>query len=80
MKPLAITTAIAVFSCSLAFAQTIEITPGDSRASMMGPDSAYTGPAIAEMLFSANESSNLTAAVVTFAPGTRNKRLRRTRP
>jgi quercetin dioxygenase-like cupin family protein len=65
---LATLTAIATVT---AIAQGIEITRGEDRRSMLGPDTAYTGPAVADILFAANEDSNLTAAQVTFAPGTR---------
>jgi quercetin dioxygenase-like cupin family protein len=72
MRMFRVSLAIGALTASLGFAQDgIEITPSAARTSMLGPDTAYTGPAVAEMLFSANESSDLTAAVVTFAPGTR---------
>jgi quercetin dioxygenase-like cupin family protein len=71
MRQLTIAVVATALTASAAPAQTIEITPPAARSSMLGPDSAYTGPAVAEMLFSAGADSDLTAAVVTFAPGTR---------
>lgn len=67
---------LAVASCaallgSAAVAQSIEITHPDARVSMRGPDAAYTGVGIAEMLTLANENSDITAAQVTFEPGAR---------
>jgi quercetin dioxygenase-like cupin family protein len=47
----------------------IEITPIDARATIRGPEQAYTGAAIAEVLFGAKASSPLTAVEVTFEPG-----------
>ena len=51
--------------------QSIQITPVEARNSARGPEMAYTGVGITEMLFQANESSNLTAAEITFEPGSR---------
>ena len=63
--------ALGALAASAASAQSIEITRGEDRRSMMGPESAYTGPAVADMLFTANDASSLTAAQVTFASGSR---------
>ena len=52
-------------------AQPIEITPTDVRTAARGPQTAYTGVAIAELLFRANEKSNLTMAEISFEPGSR---------
>jgi quercetin dioxygenase-like cupin family protein len=62
---------LAALAAPAAFAQDVEITHGDARVSMRGPDAAYTGVGIADMLFLANEDSDLTAAQVTFEPGAR---------
>lgn len=51
--------------------QSIQITPAEARNSARGPDIAYTGVGITEMLFQSNDSSNLTAAEITFEPGSR---------
>jgi quercetin dioxygenase-like cupin family protein len=51
--------------------QSIEITPAEARSSARGPAAAYTGVGIAEMLFLANDRSPLTAAEITFEPGSR---------
>jgi quercetin dioxygenase-like cupin family protein len=47
----------------------IEITPVEGRATIRGPEQAYTGVAIAEVLFGATASRRLTAVEVTFEPG-----------
>ena len=47
----------------------IEITPSAARATVRGPEQAYTGAAIAQVLFGATASSRLTAVEVTFEPG-----------
>lgn len=52
-----------------ASAEQIEITPIEARTTIRGPAQAYTGPAIAEVLFGATASSRLTAVEVTFEPG-----------
>ena len=52
-------------------AQGIEITPADARTAARGPQTAYTGVAIAELLFRANDKSNLTMAEISFEPGSR---------
>jgi quercetin dioxygenase-like cupin family protein len=63
--------ALAMMAASTVFAQSIEITPADARSSARGPDTAYTGVGIAEILFRASEDSDLTAAEITFEPGSR---------
>jgi quercetin dioxygenase-like cupin family protein len=52
-------------------AQDIEITPAQQRTAARGPERAYTGVAVAEMLFLAGEKSDLTTAEVSFEPGSR---------
>jgi quercetin dioxygenase-like cupin family protein len=47
----------------------IEITPIEARTTIRGPEQAYTGAAIAEVLFGATANSRLTAVEVTFEPG-----------
>ena len=47
----------------------IEITPIEARTTIRGPERAYTGAAIAEVLFGAAGRSRLTAVEVTFEPG-----------
>jgi quercetin dioxygenase-like cupin family protein len=63
--------AIACCASAIAGAQDIEVTAADARTSARGPESAYTGVGIAQILFRANERSDLTAAEVTFEPGSR---------
>jgi quercetin dioxygenase-like cupin family protein len=62
---------LTVIAASTALAQSIEITPAEARTSARGPDTAYTGVGIAEILFRAGENSDLTAAEITFEPGSR---------
>jgi len=68
-----VTTALAsqLLAASLLPAQDLEITPADARTSARGPETAYTGVGIAEILFRANDASNLTAAEISFEPGAR---------
>ena len=62
----------AVALCVAASAQeSIEITPAASRSTIRGPEQAYTGAAIAEILFGATAGRRLTAVEVTFEPGAR---------
>jgi quercetin dioxygenase-like cupin family protein len=62
--------AAAASVCTAVSAQEqIEITPIEARATIRGPAQAYTGAAIAEVLFGATASSRLTAVEVTFEPG-----------
>jgi quercetin dioxygenase-like cupin family protein len=62
---------LAHFTVPITFAQSIEITPAQARSSARGPSTAYTGIGISEILFLANKNSNLTAAEITFEPGSR---------
>jgi quercetin dioxygenase-like cupin family protein len=62
---------LAILAASTVLAQDVEISSADARTSARGPESAYTGIGIAEILFRANQNSDLTAAVVTFEPGSR---------
>lgn len=71
IKHVATVISLATLTASLASAQSIEITHADARSSARGPESAYTGVGITEILFLANDSSNLTAAQITFEPGSR---------
>lgn len=52
-------------------AQSLTIRSAHERTAARGPEAAYTGVGIAEMLFRANDSSDLTAAEVSFEPGAR---------
>jgi quercetin dioxygenase-like cupin family protein len=67
----AVLVALATIAAATVYAQSIEITPAVARTSARGPDMAYTGVGISEILFRANENSNLTAAEITFEPGSR---------
>jgi quercetin dioxygenase-like cupin family protein len=59
------------FASPALVAQPIEITPADARTAARGPQAAYTGVGIAELLFRANDKSNLTMAEISFEPGSR---------
>jgi quercetin dioxygenase-like cupin family protein len=65
----ALTTAFV--TASVLSAQSIEISSAHERTSARGPEAAYTGVGIAEILFRANDSSDLTAAEISFEPGAR---------
>lgn len=62
---------LAALAAATGFAQSIQITRTEERTSARGPDAAYTGVGITEILFLANDNSDLTAAEVTFEPGSR---------
>ena len=70
-KDVAVIFSLALSTISIVFAQSIESTPAQARSVARGPEAAYTGVGIAEILFLASESSNLTAAEITFEPGSR---------
>jgi quercetin dioxygenase-like cupin family protein len=71
MKSLAAVVVLAALSVATGAAQQIEITRNGSRATTRGPERAYTGAAIANVLFGATAASPLTAVEVTFEPGSR---------
>ena len=68
---IAATLAIPVFVVAGVRAEDVEITPAELRTAARGPESAYTGVGIAEILFRANDASDLTAAEISFEPGAR---------
>jgi len=59
------------FASRALVAQGIEITSADARTAARGPQTAYTGVGIAELLFRANDKSNMTMAEISFEPGSR---------
>jgi quercetin dioxygenase-like cupin family protein len=63
--------AIALAVASALSAENLTVTSAHERTAARGPEAAYTGVGIAEMLFRANDSSDLTAAEVSFEPGAR---------
>lgn len=69
MKRIAAIVSVAALSVATGAAQQIEITRNGARATIRGPEQAYTGAAIANVLFSATAASALTAVEVTFEPG-----------
>ena len=71
MKRLAAIVSFAVLSVSTSAAQQLEITRNGARGTIRGPEQAYTGSAIANVLFGATAESPLTAVEVTFEPGAR---------
>jgi quercetin dioxygenase-like cupin family protein len=69
MKKLTAIVFAAALCVAAAAEEQIEITSLEARATIRGPERAYTGAAIAEVLFGATASSRLTAVEVTFEPG-----------
>jgi quercetin dioxygenase-like cupin family protein len=67
----AVASSVAALAAATALAQNIEVSTSGDRTSARGPAAAYTGVGIAEILFRANDDSDLTAASVTFEPGAR---------
>jgi len=64
--------AFGLLSAAPALAQKAEISPNGSRASIEGPAEYFTGFAIVDPLFGANEQLQATGAYVTFSPGARS--------
>jgi quercetin dioxygenase-like cupin family protein len=71
MKRIAVIVSVAALSVATGAAQQIEITRTGARGTIRGPERAYTGAAIANVLFGATAGSPLTAVEVTFEPGAR---------
>ena len=69
MKKLSAIVFAAALGVAAAAEEQIEITSLEARTTIRGPERAYTGAAIAEVLFGANASRSLTAVEVTFEPG-----------
>jgi quercetin dioxygenase-like cupin family protein len=69
MRKLTVSASAAVLCIAAGAEEQIEITSIDARTTIRGPEQAYTGAAIAEVLFGATASSRLTAVEVTFEPG-----------
>jgi quercetin dioxygenase-like cupin family protein len=55
-----------------ATAQTMQVSPNGTRASVAGPEASFTGRVTVTPLFAANEQSNATGALVEFTPGARS--------
>ena len=71
MKKLTVIVYAAALCIAVSAEEQIVITPIDGRATIRGPEQAYTGTAIAEVLFGAAATKPLTAVEVTFEPGSR---------
>ena len=71
MKKLTAIVYAAALCIAVSAEEQIVITPIDGRATIRGPEQAYTGTAIAEVLFGAAATKPLTAVEVTFEPGSR---------
>jgi quercetin dioxygenase-like cupin family protein len=71
MKRLTATVWAAALCIAASAEEQIVITPIEGRATIRGPEQAYTGAAIAEVLFGAAATKPLTAVEVTFEPGSR---------
>jgi quercetin dioxygenase-like cupin family protein len=69
VKYLAAGLTLAVLAVTPAYTQRIDVTPNGTHTTMLGPPQAYTGHAVAEVLFAANDQSPLEGVVVTFSPG-----------
>lgn len=62
---------VASLCIATAAGQQIEIVRNGARATIRGPEQAYTGAAIANVLFSATAASPLMGVEVAFEPGAR---------
>jgi quercetin dioxygenase-like cupin family protein len=71
MKRLTATLSLVTLAAATALAQDIEITSAGARTTIRGPERAYTGAAMAEVLFAAADRSSMMAVDVSFEPGAR---------
>lgn len=71
MRRTTIFLSLAALSASSGFAQHLEVTRNGTRPTTPGPDSAYTGRAVADVLFAATDANPMMAVNVTFEPGAR---------
>lgn len=71
LAPAATALLLALTASSALQAQSLQISTATDRVSAPGPAAAYTGTAVTEMLFQNGERGSLTAAEITFAPGSR---------
>ena len=71
MRRAAVILSLAALSATSGFAQHIEVTRNGTRPTILGPDSAYTGRAVADVLFAATKENPIMAVNVTFEPGAR---------
>jgi quercetin dioxygenase-like cupin family protein len=69
MKRSTVILSLAALFTASAFAQHIEITRNGTRPTIHGPESAYTGRAVADVLFAATDDNPMMAVNVTFEPG-----------
>ena len=69
MKLLPVALALSALSVGSAHSQHLEIMPNGTHATMIGPERAYTGHAVAEVLFAASDQNPLEGVQVTFSPG-----------
>jgi quercetin dioxygenase-like cupin family protein len=71
MKRAAALLSLTALAAAPIFAQRLEITRNGSRPTILGPASAYTGRATAEVLFQATRDNPMRAVNVSFEPGAR---------
>lgn len=64
--------ALALLTCVSAQAQTMQISPNGSRASVSGPAETFTGVVTVTPLFAPSEHSNAGGGLVEFTPGARS--------
>jgi quercetin dioxygenase-like cupin family protein len=66
------TAALALLACVSAQAQTMQVSPNGSRASIPGPTETFTGVVTVTPLFAPGEHSNAGGGLVEFTPGARS--------
>ena len=69
---LSIAAALALLTCVSAKAQTMQVSPNGSRASIPGPAETFTGVVTVTPLFAPSEHSNDGGGLVEFTPGARS--------
>lgn len=65
---------LALLACVSAQAQTMQVLPNGSRASIPGPAETFTGVVTVTSLFAPSEHSNAGGGLVEFTPGARSHR------
>jgi quercetin dioxygenase-like cupin family protein len=69
---LVIAMSLALLGAGPAYAQSADVSPNGSRDSFIGAAEHFTGTAIVDPLYGANEHLPQTGGLVTFAPGARS--------
>lgn len=70
-RPIQVTLLLAMLCTGSAFADGVKVTANGAQPSVAGSSDYFSGAVVVDMLFVANEYSQVSGAYVTFAPGAR---------